>query len=153
MNATVLIVDDEKEVREVLAKILRNLGYHALLAADGIEAFELYKKRMPDLVLLDLNMPRRNGRTTFEKISTVNPLTPIIFITGSPDDFALATAAYVGALMQKPFDVPLLIQTVQQLIEESVDKRIQRLVYGDRRRIYVTPDNEQTDGADPARAK
>ena len=44
MNATVLIVDDEKDVREALAKVLRNLGYHALLAADGIEAFELYKR-------------------------------------------------------------------------------------------------------------
>ena len=153
MIATVLIVDDEKDVREALAKVLRNLGYHALLAPDGVEGFELYKRHLPDLVLLDLNMPRRNGRTTFEKISTFNPLTPIIIITGRPDDFALATAAYVGALMEKPFDVPLLIQTVPQLIEESIDKRLRRLVYGERGRIYVTPDNEQTNGADRACAK
>jgi len=59
MNATVLIVDDEKDVREALANLLRYLGYQALLAADGVEGFELYKRHLPDLVLLDLNMPRR----------------------------------------------------------------------------------------------
>jgi CheY-like chemotaxis protein len=137
MDATVLIVDDEKDVREALAKILRNLGYETLLAADGVEAFEVYKKRLPDLVLLDLDMPRRNGRATFEKIGTVNPLTPIIIITGRPDQFELLTAIHVGALMEKPFDVPLLIQTVQQLIEEPLAKRLHRLIYGDHGRIYI----------------
>ena len=67
MDATVLIVDDEKDVREALANVL---GYRALLAADGVEAFELYKRHMPDLVLLDLNMPRRNGRATFELLTS-----------------------------------------------------------------------------------
>jgi len=89
------------------------------MAADGIEAFELYKRRLPDLVLLDLNMPRQNGWATFEKISEFNPLTPIIIITGRPDQSGSAAVARVGALMEKPFDVPLLIEVVQQLIEEA----------------------------------
>jgi CheY-like chemotaxis protein len=148
VDATVLIIDDAKDVREALAKVLRNLGYETLLAAEGIEAFEIYKKRQPDLVLLDLNMPRRNGRAIFQKITTVNPLAPIVILTARPDQFESVTATHVEALLEKPFDVPLLIQTVQQLIEEPIAKRLRRLVYGNPRRIYVkSGDIKRTDKA------
>jgi DNA-binding response OmpR family regulator len=136
MKGTVLIIDDEKNVCESVAKVLRKEGYQPLMAADGIEAFELYKRRLPDLVLLDLNMPRQNGWATFEKISEFNPLTPIIIITGRPDQPGLAAVARVGALIEKPFDVSLLIEVVQQLIEEPIPKRIHRLSHGYPRAIY-----------------
>src|SRR4029077_7018992 len=67
---------------------------------------------------------------TFEKISKFNPLTPIIIITGRPDQSGLPPVARVGALIEKPFDVPLLIEVVQQLIEEPIPKRIHRLSHG-----------------------
>jgi CheY-like chemotaxis protein len=143
MKGTVLIVDDEKNVCESLAKVLRNEGYEALVAADGFVAFELYKQRLPDLVLLDLNMPRQNGWATLEKISKFNPLTPVIIITGRPGQSELAAASRVQALMEKPLDVPLLIEAVRQLIEEPVPKRLDRLARGERRTIYPGSEDER----------
>jgi CheY-like chemotaxis protein len=136
VKGTVLIVDDEKSVRESLAKVLCSKGYEALMAADGIEAFELYKQRLPDLVLLDLNMPRQNGWATFEKISNFNPLAPVIVITGRPDQSEFAAALRVRVLMEKPLDVPQLIEAVRQLIEEPLPKRLDRLAHDDPRTIY-----------------
>jgi CheY-like chemotaxis protein len=56
-------------VCEPVAKVLRKEGYEPLMAAGGIEAFELYKRRLPDLVLLDLNMPRQNGWALLKKLA------------------------------------------------------------------------------------
>ena len=143
MKGTVLIVDDEKKVCESLAKVLRNEGYETLVAADGIVAFELYKQRLPDLVLLDLNMPRQNGWATLEKIGKFNPLTPVIIITGRPDQSELAAASRVQVLMEKPLDVPLLFEAVRQLIEEPVPKRLDRLAQGEPRTIYPGSEDER----------
>jgi DNA-binding NtrC family response regulator len=127
MKGTILIVDDDTIVGESLAKALRKKGYEPLLAADGIEAFERCKQNLPDLVLLDLNMPRQSGWVTLEKISKLNPLTPVIIITGSPDQPEPTASARFRALMVKPLDVPLLIRVVEQLIEETISKRSDRL--------------------------
>jgi CheY-like chemotaxis protein len=125
MKGTVLIVDDDTTVSESLANALRKRGYEPLLAADGIEALERCEQNLPDLVLLDLNMPRQSGWVTLEKISKLNPLTPVVIITGSPDQPELAAAARIRALMVKPLDVPLLIRVVEQLIGERVSQRAQ----------------------------
>jgi CheY-like chemotaxis protein len=125
MKGTVLIVDDDTTVSESLANALRKRGYAPLLAADGIEALERCEQNLPDLVLLDLNMPRQSGWVTLEKISKLNPLTPVVIITGSPDQPELAAAARIRALMVKPLDVPLLIRVVEQLIGERISQRAQ----------------------------
>lgn len=134
-KATVLIVDDEKNVRESLAKVFRGIGYEALLAANGDEALEIYRARRPDILLLDLNMPVRNGWDTFEQISTEHPLTPIVIITGRPGQLEIAAAARVGALMEKPLDVHALIQTVERLVEEPLTQRLSRLAFGEPRTL------------------
>jgi CheY-like chemotaxis protein len=130
MKGTVLIVDNEKSVYESLAKVLCNEGYEALVAADGIVAFGLYKQPLPDLVLLDLNMPQQNGWAAFEKIRKLNPHTPVIIITSRSDQSELAEVARFQALMEKPLDVPPLIEAVRQLIQEPVSKRLDRFAQG-----------------------
>jgi CheY-like chemotaxis protein len=127
MKGSVLIVDDDTIVSESLAKLLRKRGYEPLTAADGIEAIERCKQNLPDLVLLDLNMPRQSGWITLEKITKLNPLTPVIIITGSPVQPEPIAAARIRALMVKPLDVPLLIQVVEQLIEEPISEMPDRL--------------------------
>jgi len=123
----VLIVDDDIIVRESLAKVLRKKGYEPLLAADGIEAFERYKQDRPDLVLLDIDMPRQSGWVTLEKISKFKPIAPVIIITGLPNQCDRAAAAHIRALMLKPLDVPLLIRVVEQSIEDPICKKFDQL--------------------------
>jgi len=129
MKDKVLIVDDEPNIRGSLAKALRGAGYEPIEAADGSEACIRYAEHEPDLVLLDLNMPVRNGWETFETISTLHPLIPVIIITGRPGQFELAAAARVGALMEKPLDVPVLLATVRRLVDEPLSSRLSRLSF------------------------
>lgn len=68
MKKQILVVDDEKEIRELLQKRLSAEGYEVFAAADGFEALEICRLRHPDLVLLDVALPRLDGYQTCEKI-------------------------------------------------------------------------------------
>jgi signal transduction histidine kinase len=74
----ILLVDDDEGVRSSLQSVLVEEGYGVIPANDGQEALELIASRSIDLVLLDLNMPRKNGWDTFERLSAEHPLVPVI---------------------------------------------------------------------------
>lgn len=151
MKNSVLIVDDEASVREALAKTLARAGYATLFAANGDEAVALFHQHRPDLVLLDLNMPVRNGWDAFEQISTMHPLTPVVIITGRPGQFELAAAARVGALMEKPLDAELLLQVVQRLIEEPLSARLSRLSFQRPHTSFVGSEHSREMPSEPAK--
>jgi DNA-binding response OmpR family regulator len=137
MKATVLIVDDDAPVRESLRKVLQSEGYDVVLAADGQEGLEQFDPARIDLLLLDLNLPKKSGWDLFERFTSINPLLAVIIITGRHNQRKLATAAGVGALMEKPLDVPLLLQTVATLLAEPMEIRLKRLVGQDRHVRYA----------------
>jgi DNA-binding response OmpR family regulator len=128
MNRTVLIVDDDAPIRESLRKVLQAEGYEVVLAANGHEGLDQFDPARVSLLLLDLNLPAKSGWDLFERFSFLNPLLPIIIITGRQNQHELAAAAGVGALMEKPLDVPLLLQTIRRLLAESAETRLKRLV-------------------------
>ncbi len=74
----ILIVDDEEDIIEVLYTFLKEYGYEVLKAFNGEEAFEIYKKELPDLVITDFSMPFMNGKELIEKIKEINPDAKII---------------------------------------------------------------------------
>ena len=123
----VLVVDDDTSVRESVSKVLNEEGYDAVLAADGDAALKQFATREIDLLLLDLGLPIKSGWDVFEQITTENPFVPIIIITGQADQYRAAVAAGVGALMEKPLDVPRLLQTIQDLLAEPKETRLRRL--------------------------
>ena len=127
MRKRVLVVDDDTSVRESLGKVLRGKDYDVLLAGDGREALELFGKAQIDLLLLDLGLPTMNGWDAFERINNENPLMPIIIITGRANQRDVAMAAGVGALMEKPLDVPRLLETIQELLAEPKHARLLRM--------------------------
>ena len=127
MKKRILLADDDPGVRESLAAALRSDGYAVLPAKDGQEALDMIAVSEVDLVLLDLNMPVKNGWDTFERLSTENPLTPIIIITARSNQLFTALAAGVGALLEKPLDIPTLLKTVNALLEESTELRLARM--------------------------
>ncbi len=126
MTEKILVVDDEKSIREALSKVLRAENYEVLLAETGKEAMERYGTEPIDLLLLDLNLPGGNGWATLDWLAKVNPLLPVIIITGRANQRALAEKSGADALMEKPLDVPLLLQTIRELLDEPMEIRAQR---------------------------
>ncbi|HLH52355.1 MAG TPA: response regulator [Verrucomicrobiae bacterium] len=126
MTERILLVDDEKSIREALSKVLRGENYEVLLAETGKEAMDRYGTGRIDLLLLDLNLPGGNGWATLEWLAKVNPLLPVVIITGRADQRELAQKSGADALMEKPLNVPLLLQTIRELLDEPMEIRAQR---------------------------
>lgn len=122
------MVDDDSSIRESLRKVLQAEGYEVALAGDGQEAIEKFNQERIDLVLLDLNLPVNSGWDTFGTLTAIDPLLPIIIITGRQHQSSLAAAAGISALMEKPLNVPLLLQTITALLAEEPATRLKRLV-------------------------
>ena len=126
MTKRILLVDDDRAIRESLSKILRAEHYEVVLGENGQEAIEKQGVERIDLVILDLNMPVKNGWATLESLAGTNPLLPVVIITARSNQRALAETAGADALMEKPLDVPLLLQTISELLTESMESRAQR---------------------------
>jgi DNA-binding response OmpR family regulator len=124
----ILVVDDEREVRESLANVLKGEGFIVLLAANGAEAIAIASDFLVDLVILDLNMPVKNGWDAFERLSAEHPLVPVIIATARSNQLFTAIGAGVGALLEKPLDIPQLLMTVRRLLTESNEARLSRLI-------------------------
>jgi DNA-binding response OmpR family regulator len=123
----VLLADDDRVVRDSLAAVLEAEGYAVVPAEDGQQALEFVSTTPIDLVLLDLNMPRKGGWDTFERLSAEHPLVPVIVITARPNQLFTAVNAGVGALLEKPLDIPMLLGTIRRLLAEPAETRLQRL--------------------------
>jgi CheY-like chemotaxis protein len=106
----ILLADDDEEVLAALDDVLRSEGYEVIVARNGREAIARFYEVHIDSALLDLNMPVKGGWETFERLTTIHLLLPVIVVTARPDQYPLAVAAGVGALMEKPLD----LQTVEQ---------------------------------------
>lgn len=124
---TILLVDDDPSIRLMLGKVLGSEGYAVLTAPDGQSALELVSKATVDLVLLDLNMPIKNGWDTFERLSAENPMLAVIVITARPNQLFTALGAGVGGLLEKPLDFPTLLETVKRVLCEPVEQRLARI--------------------------
>jgi DNA-binding NtrC family response regulator len=126
MTKRILLVDDERSIRESLSKILRAENYEVVLAENGQGAIEKHGAERIGLLILDLNMPVVNGWVALDWLAAVNPLLPVIIITGRSNQRALAETAGADVLMEKPLDVPLLLQTVRELMDEPMESRARR---------------------------
>ena len=128
MRTKVLLVDDDPSVVAALTGVLRSEGYDVIQAFDGLAALQhFHTVGGAAIVLLDLNMPVKGGWDTFEQLTAINPLLPIIVITARPDQYALADATGVAALMGKPIEIPLLLETMRQLLTEPPEARLARI--------------------------
>lgn len=127
MKKKVLVVDDDDSVRDSLKKVLQDAGYEVVLAADGLEAALRFDPNQVDLLLLDLNLPKQSGWDVFGELTTRYPFVPVIIITGMPNQYCTALAAGVGALFEKPIEVPALLKTMEDLLAEPNQVRLSRL--------------------------
>jgi CheY-like chemotaxis protein len=130
----VLIADDDAVVRASLAAVLQSEGYEVDEASNGIEAVTRAIKHKPDLILLDLNMPHADGWTAFSQLDQFNPLLPVIIITARPNQYPEAVRVGVDAFMEKPLDIPILINAVKRLTNEDEQHHEHRIT----QRTFVT---------------
>jgi DNA-binding response OmpR family regulator len=127
MHERILLVDDDASVRESLAKALTSEGYLPLVARHGEEAVEIATTVSVDLIVLDIGMPVLGGWDAFERMTTEHPEVPVIVLTGRPNQLFTSLAAGVGALLEKPVDLRVLLQTIQRLLSEPMEERLARL--------------------------
>jgi len=142
MTKRILLVDDDRFIRESLSKILQAESYEVVLAENGQEAIEKHGAERIDLLILDLNMPVKNGWATLETLAGINPLLPVVIITGRSNQRAPAETAGADALMEKPLDVPLLLQRIRELLTEPMENCARRANNFSSRFRYVPCDNE-----------
>jgi DNA-binding response OmpR family regulator len=126
MGERILVLDDEASIREALDKVLRAEGYEVVCAGSEEETFEKFAECKIDLLLLDLGLPVKDGWATLEWLNWVNPLLPVVIITARSHQHELAKCAGADALMEKPLDVPRLLLTIRELMDEPLESRAQR---------------------------
>lgn len=96
-TGTVLVVDDEQGIRDMLARHLRFVGYEVLRAADGRQALEILERHCVDVVVTDLVMPEMDGVSLMRALREGYPTVPFIAITGHVELRHLLTAMRLGA--------------------------------------------------------
>lgn len=84
--ATILFADDDRIIRTSVAETLRHAGYRVVVAKDGIEAVALHRDERPDLILLDVGMPKKNGREACDDIRKIDSDIPILLYTAFDED-------------------------------------------------------------------
>ena len=126
----ILIADDEKNMRWILGKNLRDEDFSVSEASDGEEAFHLFLDEDPDLVILDYRMPKLDGMEVLKRIKTINPKLPVIMITAHGSTDAAVEAMKLGAAdyVSKPFDInDLKLSIFKALNIDKLNKEIDYL--------------------------
>jgi CheY-like chemotaxis protein len=111
----ILVVDDEKAIRDLLCRVLTIGGFEVEGAADGYEALERVAARRPDLVLLDLMMPVLDGWSVLDRLrDEANP--PPVIVVSAYLDRGLAAAAGASGCLHKPFRSAELIEACRRVL-------------------------------------
>ncbi len=126
----VLVVDDEPDVRVYLRDALEDAGFAVETAADGLEALELVRRRLPDLISLDLVMPRHSGARLYRELQKDRKLSsiPVLIVTGHArdelgrTDFEELTMSGPGVYLEKPVRPDSYVSAVRRLLGmENID--------------------------------
>ena len=116
----VLVVDDDEDIRKLLFAALSDAGYEVAVAADGEEAIEAVRHRRPDLILLDLMMPRVSGWGFTERYAKEpGPHAPIIVLTAVSGQVLRLPEHGVTRVLPKPFSVDGLLRHVERALASS----------------------------------
>jgi DNA-binding NtrC family response regulator len=114
--ATILVVDDEPPIRQLVARILERKGYRVIQCGDAASALAVTDPL--DLLVVDFVLPDVNGRDLTAKLRETRPTLPVILMSGYLPDPALAPAA-PSTFMQKPMTPTVVVETVERMLNPS----------------------------------
>jgi CheY-like chemotaxis protein len=122
---TVLVVDDEPDMLENVARILQRGSYVCLTAKSGQSALQVFEREQPDLVLTDLRMTGMDGLALLRAVRRLSPRTPVIIFTAYASDAAAyeATQAGAAAFLAKPFSAAQLLQAIRTALPPLAGNR------------------------------
>lgn len=117
----ILLVDDEPDITTNLSAFLTRTGFSTLTAKDGLEALEKLASSQPDLVVMDVMMPRLDGRATLRQLRQQGTWTPVILLTQVGEAFERAMALEEGAddYLNKPFDPQELVARIRAVLRRA----------------------------------
>ena len=113
--AKILVVDDERSVRFVLAEMVQRMGHEAIKAENGKDAWEKFQSESVDLSIVDINMPEMDGIAYLEEVKKVDPHAVVIMMTGYPSaDTIIQTIEDDGyTYVAKPLEIERMMDLVQ----------------------------------------
>lgn len=111
----VLVIDDEKDVRDSISSILKKKGYSPTTIDNVVDAENLIRNKKWDLIISDIMIPHLGGFELVDVLKTVSPKTPMIIITGMDKDILGATVIRADAVLTKPFTSKQLTDAVSKL--------------------------------------
>ncbi len=130
--ATVLLIEDSADNRNVTELILADAGHTVISAGDGRHGLDLAARAQPDLILMDVALPRLDGwqATRRLKAQSATQHIPIVAFTAhvTPDALARAETAGCVAVVTKPFEIATILQTIARVLAQSAPARRQRAV-------------------------
>jgi DNA-binding response OmpR family regulator len=120
-NPLILLADDDPNIVDSLAPFLERAGFHVMIVADGQSAFEKAQSHHPDLIILDVLMPRMDGRETLRRLRQTNVWTPTILLTqvGEASERALALEEGADDYLNKPFDPHELLARIRAVLRRA----------------------------------
>lgn len=120
MSKMILIIEDEESIQNIIKAFLEDAGYTVVLAADGLEGIEQFRANKPDLVLLDLMLPKIDGFAVCEILRKESHV-PIIMLTALDDDDSQMKGfdALADDYITKPFSMPLVVKHIEAVLRRA----------------------------------
>jgi DNA-binding NtrC family response regulator len=126
--ATILVIDEEQAIRDLLDTLLSGKGYDVILADSGEKGLEVFRRTRPDVVVLDLKMPGMDGLTVLKELRALDPTKPVIFLTGAgtPEAEQQASALGVTEFVEKEFSLHRLGDSLKRLLNAPAPAETQQ---------------------------
>ena len=145
---TVLIIDDEVDLQQLLKIVLKTKGYQVEIAGNGLEGLAKLKTLRPDLIILDMNMPKMGGVEFYQNIcdELSQPLYPILVLTARANMEKLFKEFNIDGFMAKPFEVDELLAEVDLIINKRSSAGKQKRISESNQppKVCIVEDNEYT---------
>lgn len=124
-NRSLMVIDDDPELLAMLQDLFRGRGFEVMTAPDGDEGLRLSQERRPDLIILDIFMPRMNGLEVLASLRRANPRLPVIVMSAGGDEaLDQATVAMYSRLRRgagRLFDKPVNMKELATAVDELLD--------------------------------
>lgn len=129
MKEKILVVEDDRDIQEIVSEILKAEGYEVVTADNGLEGYQLFKERDPDLIILDVMMPKMDGYQMAKLVRQKNETVPIIMLTALEEEYDEIKGFEVGAddFISKPFSFNILLQRVRAVLRRSKKEKKKQL--------------------------